>query len=206
MSENVYFWNVEKCLVDPGRTWTCNLRCRKPTPYPFGHRAALVIKPSWLSVNPQDFNIWLQGYKGVKVLKEICKGESLRFKKVWYLVRTLDHHSSYLLFFHTASPVHILIKETCKWKRFRGSSHICISRLYRDEWGEENDSEKVAVDVKMKAASAFALQSPSSTESSQHNEGGKDDLQEHFSSHSSILFLETPLYGNISTNLLPPGH
>ena len=24
---------------DPGRTWTCNLRCRKPTPYPLGHRA-----------------------------------------------------------------------------------------------------------------------------------------------------------------------
>ena len=28
--------------VDPGRTWTCNLRCRKPTPYPLGHRADVV--------------------------------------------------------------------------------------------------------------------------------------------------------------------
>ena len=41
-----------KVLVDPGRTWTCNLRCRKPTPYPLGHRAAVTKHQILVFVNP----------------------------------------------------------------------------------------------------------------------------------------------------------
>ena len=42
--------------VDPGRTWTCNLRCRKPTPYPLGHRALAILHKICVSVMTQDFN------------------------------------------------------------------------------------------------------------------------------------------------------
>ena len=45
----VFFPNLKTSIkisqrknFDPGRTWTCNLRCRKPTPYPLGHRADVV--------------------------------------------------------------------------------------------------------------------------------------------------------------------
>ena len=49
-----------KVLVDPGRTWTCNLRCRKPTPYPLGHRAAVMLHICVVSFSSRYFNISLQ--------------------------------------------------------------------------------------------------------------------------------------------------
>ena len=44
-----------KVLIDPGRTWTCNLRCRKPTPYPLGHRAPVTMHQILVLSDPPRF-------------------------------------------------------------------------------------------------------------------------------------------------------
>ena len=54
LKSHIYINFEVKILIkvfDSGRTRTCNLRCRKPTPCPLGHRAAVVSVPVTDEIN-----------------------------------------------------------------------------------------------------------------------------------------------------------